>query len=918
MTPMVHSTNFMQQAALLRSKFRYILWALSFILTVTNARAQIFLFRTYVVNTPGDAGDPNAGKIGNDGRCDVNLRVPGDQCTFRAALENVNLNGYVTHVTIKFAIPDVGGTGNIVIPVGSTGLGPLPPILYPVSIDGLNDLGPGNRRLIELDGSKAGAGAVGFDIRTESDIQNFVITRFSSHGVMPASDVDIFVGNSYIGTDQQGTSGKGNGGDGLFTYKGAASIANCVIAGNRGYAVNVVGDTVPNTGFYPGAFLSNNLIGLASIGGKFLPNQAGTVMIQNGGGVLRNNTIVGIKNAVVVIGALSEISATDNIIGLENVGPGFNYGLLIQNGKIGDIEGNALANIGSVGIDMVIRSRGTYNVNRNKVTGKMKTGIRFRFPAGLPTVQVNFRNNRCTGNDIGLQIIESRNSIISWNIASDTAMNCQTGADIMFGSRGDKRLDSNYWAGNAGIGFKYRSDFAAPVTINGDAYVNNGAEGFSGELGARARQMLTFDVLKIIARENGKDGFNLKLSAPSDARAIVYFGNGSDLSMNQGAGLRLLGEKRSLQVFKVAIENLNIYGNRDTGAAVYLKNVQVGYRDSQTHAHGFFHNTLIRNIGTALVLDSSSAAEIDSNRIIGNTGAILLKDSSRASITHNAINGNKKGVLLGTKMSGTLISGNAIFVNQGPGIDLGNNGITRNDTGDADEGANHLQNFPVLTAISRDGGNTIIRGTLNSTANTPFILEFFSNTECDPTGFGEGQTFLGRYAVATNAAGNATFSATLPGVVIPYGKVVTATATDTANNTSEFSACLPNDSAQQANLVFNAASNGTRLSTVTAPSAKGATAMSAEEIAAIRLLGNFPNPFSDATNIMFELPGQYKVGVTVLDQQGRTVALLQNAVLPAGRYTINWQAPHLPAGMYILRLDVNNIHKTFKMIHTSK
>jgi uncharacterized repeat protein (TIGR01451 family) len=122
------------------------------------------------------------------------------------------------------------------------------------------------------------------------------------------------------------------------------------------------------------------------------------------------------------------------------------------------------------------------------------------------------------------------------------------------------------------------------------------------------------------------------------------------------------------------------------------------------------------------------------------------------------------------------------------GIDLGGDGVTPNDAGDADTGANNLQNFPILSLVQQSGGNTTITGTLNSTASATFTIEFFSNPTCDTSGNGEGQVFLGSTSVTTDASGNVTINTTLATATI-IGQSVTATATDASNNTSEFSAC---------------------------------------------------------------------------------------------------------------------------------
>jgi hypothetical protein len=153
------------------------------------------------------------------------------------------------------------------------------------------------------------------------------------------------------------------------------------------------------------------------------------------------------------------------------------------------------------------------------------------------------------------------------------------------------------------------------------------------------------------------------------------------------------------------------------------------------------------------------------------------------------------GVRVDGTVSGVRMLGNAIYSNGGMGIDLitalGAPGVTPNDAGDADTGGNGLQNFPVIASAGSDGvAATYVEGTLNSLANTDFLVQFFANEACDASGFGEGQDYLGSTVVTTNAGGNASFNVMLP-VGVSAGQVMTATAThQVTGNSSEFSACV--------------------------------------------------------------------------------------------------------------------------------
>ena len=154
------------------------------------------------------------------------------------------------------------------------------------------------------------------------------------------------------------------------------------------------------------------------------------------------------------------------------------------------------------------------------------------------------------------------------------------------------------------------------------------------------------------------------------------------------------------------------------------------------------------------------------------------------------------GIVVGSQENGVTITGNSIHDCGGLGIDLfrgyfgGTGGVTLNDPGDGDTGGNGLQNFPVLLSATTSGKTVTIRGTLGSLPSGQFTLEFFSSPTGDPSGFGEGATFLGSALVTTDGAGQAAFSVTLPAGVAA-GAAATATATRVSTgDTSEFSAWI--------------------------------------------------------------------------------------------------------------------------------
>lgn len=136
------------------------------------------------------------------------------------------------------------------------------------------------------------------------------------------------------------------------------------------------------------------------------------------------------------------------------------------------------------------------------------------------------------------------------------------------------------------------------------------------------------------------------------------------------------------------------------------------------------------------------------------------------------------------------ISANSVYSNTGLGIDLTANsggGVTANDSDDSDDGANRLQNYPVLSSALTSTTSLAVSGVLTSAANSSFTVELFANDSCDASGYGEGQTFLISDTVTTSGSGVASFQLT---TARPNGTQISATVTDAGGNTSEFSECV--------------------------------------------------------------------------------------------------------------------------------
>jgi parallel beta-helix repeat protein len=207
-------------------------------------------------------------------------------------------------------------------------------------------------------------------------------------------------------------------------------------------------------------------------------------------------------------------------------------------------------------------------------------------------------------------------------------------------------------------------------------------------------------------------------------------------------------------------------------------------------------NLISGNVLDGILLDSSVVGnQIQGNRIgtdatglnaLGNGGAgVDIKQASNTLIGGTAA-GAANTIAFNTHQgvfvqvgNHNRITGNSIFSNGGLGIDLDPSGVPA---------GNDQQPAPVVSTLVMVNNDVTIGGSITAGANAAYDLEFFANTSLSAAG--EGRVYLGTASVTTDATGTATFSTQFP---VPAAGIrsVTATATATNGDTSEFSASLP-------------------------------------------------------------------------------------------------------------------------------
>jgi hypothetical protein len=671
----------------------------------------------------------------------------------------LNTNAHPGNDLITFAIP---GSGlHVIRPIS-----PLPAITDTVTIDGYSQPG-------------------------------------SSPNTLPAAD------NAVIGVV---IDGQGQAMHGLIL----ANVSGCVVDGLSivGMGNGVSGDEggILISGSANNNLIEGNFLGILPDGQSANFNADG-VFIANGAS---GNSVGGTNPAQRNLlsgnadwGFL--IEGNDNTVAGNLIGLGADGLTSVANGNGGVIDQGASNNV--IG--------GTAPATRNYIAGNGSRGVKLTIDHTTDAVTTgpNASGNQIEGNWIGLNI--SGSSAGGQSVAGVEVRNVGANAigvpgagDVISGNAGPGVMVF----GNGATGNAVSSDLIG-TDPTGSAAVGNGDVGLLVDGGASGSS-----ISGNVISGNGSTGILLGFQAGATTIAANLIGLDASGTAALGNGLH------GIQVFSgapvliggdTAAERNIVSGNHNHGIALNATNTTVVGNYIGTNAAG---TAAIGNGGSGIGLNAASGNVIGDttanggNVISGNTqsGVEFFNGSDTNTVVHNLIgtgadgstnagngangiailssadnmiggtgaaqaniiqNNAGPGVLVdgsSNLATGNAIEGNSIFNNGSPGIFLtngGNNGATEPP--------------PVFTYAYSTAGSTTVSGSLSSVANTQFRIEFFASPTKDPSGAGQGLTFLGFTTVTTDASGNATFSlSNLPAVSV--GQFLSATATDANNNTSHF------------------------------------------------------------------------------------------------------------------------------------
>jgi hypothetical protein len=559
-------------------------------------------------------------------------------------------------------------------------------------------------------------------------------------------------GNSTTGTDAaNNTVQLRNDGSGIVisngarqnTIGGTVDGSRNVISNNTFNGVLITGSATSGNQVL-GNFIGTNLGGTAGQdgSGNFLGNRVG-VAIQDapdnsvrGGNVISNNSFSGVE--------IGGTGATGNVVAGNTIGAQAGGNAPLGNGVFGVyLFGGASGN--TIGTSVAAPSDADRNLISGNGTSGFGAGVRlegFFFSEGP-----NTSGNLVAGNYIGT------------NAAGTAPLgNNGDGVSVFFAPGntigGDTTSLGNLISGNTGNGVHIEGfdvfNFAPGTLVEGNLIGTDitGTRATSGALSlgnSLAGVLLDGTAFNTIGGASTRDGSG-RLSGAGN----LISNNGTDGITIQGFSQEQFSSGAGGNTVQGNFIGTNIFGTSG------LANTQDG--------------VFLRNGATG--------------NLIGHLNATVNRTGNTI-----AFNG-RNGVTVGADADdggtvGNSIVGNSIFSNVGLGIDLGNNGVTKNDSL-GHLGPNQFQNFPVFSSAILDGNTITVQGSLSSSPGK-YRIEFFVNSTGDPSGHGQGQTLV---AVLDSVTLNSSYAFKLS-FSASGGTVVTSTATNLdTGDTSEFSAAL--------------------------------------------------------------------------------------------------------------------------------
>jgi len=641
---------------------------------------------------------------------------------------------------------------------------------------------------------------LGFGASSNAIEGNFIGVNAGGTAALGNQDdgIDSFGNNNRFGGTNGGAGNviSGNGGDGVWVKFGATgnqilknliglNAAGTAALGNARHGVelastsrsNVIGSSLPDVGnvisgnFQQGIHADNtsgniiqgNLIGLNAPGTAKVPNAQFGIALLNSSSNTIGGTVAGARNVIsgnsfsgiIIQDASLRNNVQGNFVGLNVTGTA-----ALGNGQDGILIANAGTNtLGGTagGAGNVISGNGLHGIEAAN-SGARSNLIQGNF------IGTDFTGTNAVGNQqAGVFFSAAPNNLVggTTNTARNVICGNLHGIYANGASASGNQIQGNY-IGVDSSGQRARGNSQFGVVLLG---VPNSTVG-----GTNA-------AMRNVISGNGLSGVLIQDPGANGNRVLGNF-IGTDLS-----GQFDLGNGEDGVFISGGVNN--IVGGTTPGAGNLLSGNGLSGMEIWANASG---NVVQGNlIGT----------DVTGANGLGNTQhGIYFQNSARNTVggtaagAANIIAFNQLDGVFVESGTNNLIRANSIFSNSGLGIDLGADGVTVNDATDGDVGANNLQNFPALTAaLANPDGSTTISGRLLSRPNASFTIEFFSNLICDPSGNGEGQQPLGLTNVTTAANGSNYFVLTFTNT-IPVGHFITATATDAATNTSEFSACV--------------------------------------------------------------------------------------------------------------------------------